>query len=354
MLNPTLDAHNVSNSRGRALIENGRIVVNLNVPTADIVHLYALAPEEDGLLSPSITRKSAQRHASDLSASFRIWDDAGEELAAGPFQLNELSSTQVQYTAVYSFLNQPRILSFRFLPVDERFALVRQFTIAVHGSQDPASRTIHLTSRGNVETVEVKWQDSSPRMRADDLSRPDEATACRVFGDRSDDRFRQVFVEAKVQADSVEASISVPLPLLETWLPVPRRAEGALDLQEMQAVIRMTRSLMESALEAESGGRQLPCELVELNVMSAAEPVPPAAAAKSTIGFFSSRLQAELRCSVSAQVDSLNLQWMLVNSLVLSVPAAVHADGRCQAGEFSTYQPSIQWQRHRDNSSLGR
>jgi len=354
----------LSVSRGEALIKDGRIVVMLNVWLEDLVHLYALAPADDGVFSASAIREAATRYAADLSASFKIWDGAGEELAGSPFQsdLDSLSSkglaedefrvARLKYEASYALKNQRRFLSFRFSPVDGRPGLARQFAINVHGVNDPASRTIPLTSRGNVETVEVEWRDSLARIRSDVLSQQRDGLACTAFGDRGPARFREAFVDVNMRAESIVASISVPLALLETWMPVPRRTEGALDPQEQQAVSRMARSLMESALLAESGGTQLPCELVELEALGAAESAPPAPA--TTIGFFSSRLQALLRCSASKPLDSVNFRWKLLNSSVLSVPVAIHSDGRCEAGEFSTYQPKIEWQRRRDQSSLGR
>lgn len=351
-----LHAHSLLRTSGQALIDSNRVVVTLDVCAEDFAHLYGLLPAADGTVTMDSILAMAKRHADDLTAALQLWDESGAPLAGEPFRLSprqpgppaipwtQLRPMRLRFTASYLLPTHCSFLTFRMSAPEQTSAIARQWVVEVRAGDDTARQVIQLTSRGNAETVELQWIDDRPRLRP----RPsvaNEAMACASFKDRGAPRFHEIFVDLDLTPKAISVRTSMPLPLLETWIPVRRKLEGGLDTKEQSALLIASRALMSTAMAVESDGQRLTPDSLEFRVLGPGTPSGEGSVPPEPIGFFTARLEVLQRLTTPDPSERLTVHWTLLNSAVLSTRVAIHVDDQCTAREFTSYAPTLEWQR---------
>lgn len=352
-----LRAHTLLITRGSAIIEPGKVALELDVNVEDFIHRYGLGADNDGMIASKAVREAAMRHGDELGDSLFVWDDAGNRLACEPFHFGvqelefeslpfgEVRKVRLRYTSSCPLPSPCQSLTFRLHQYDQNLSQPAQCLLVVQDSVQ--SRDLQLTSRGNAETVELDWSDERPCLRTQQR-RPGESVACAPFSDRGAARFKEIFVDVDVCKDFVEAKLSVPLPLLETWITLSREHEAQVLPMEQLSMAKAVRTLAESALQVEVGGSRLAHEPMQIRVLGLG-PTDEFPAEATPLGFFTSRVEVVSRFPLGRPVQELSLRWNLWNGVVLNAQAAIRSGNVCKAGEFSTYLPVVHW--HSDFTS---
>jgi hypothetical protein len=349
-----LDAHTVLRTQGQAVIESNRIMVTLEVSPENFAHQYGLTPGERGTVDMDSLLAVARRHADNLTATLQLWDEGGEPLVGEPFDLGaqhpgpsaipwmQLRAMRLRYTASYLLPSGRHFLTLRMGPTEQISAIARIWVIEVRTAGDGARRRIQLTSRGNTETLELRWSGDRPELRPQEFVAKEEA-ACAAFQDRGALRFHDILVDVEAMPDEIRVRSSIPLPLVETWISAQRLREGSLDTEEQSRLLAAAQPLLSAAVELESGSRRLTPSSLELQLRSANMAPGGVSGPPESIGYFTSRLEALQRFPVPEPAQRLTVSWKLFNSAVLSARAAIRAGGRCTPREFTSYSPTLTW-----------
>lgn len=365
VLCPRLDAHSLLRTQGRAVIESDRIVITLDVSPEDFTHLYGLVPSPDGTVALDSVLTLAERHGDDLTASLQIWDERGEPVTGEPFDLSpqgpnpsripwmQLRAMRLRYEASYLLSHRRGVITFRMSPTQQVSAIGQQWVIEVQGSDGAAKQLVQLTSRGNAELVELEWTGRAVRL-APPRAAAAEAAACEAFEDRGAARFHEIFVDLDVAPDAILVRTSVPLPLLETWFSIPRRAEGRLDPAEQSDLLVAARTLMNSALAVDNDGQLLGSDSLELHLLGAVSLPGIRSDSSERLGFFTSRLETVQKFATPGPGGRGTVAWKLFNNAVVFARVAVRVDGRCTPMEFTAYSPKLEWSRADGTASLAR
>ncbi len=358
-------AHTVLLSRGEAVVHDGRIAVEIEVWAEDFLHYYAILPDASGHISWAWLGEAAERHAQTIEESLILRDEDGQRLIGEPAQLRwdapvdgaiqpeELHRLRARYDLVFQITLRPRLLTFQFRWIGDQAVIPSQLVLDVRGSDQPSGDLVRLTSRGNAETIEVHWHDRKATVDAGwiDATR---IHAC-AQGAGGPARWKEIFAEIEARAQELEARVFIPLPLLETWIPLPRRDEDFLSLGEQQAALAAIAALIQAALSVETDGNPIPAEILEIaflpanarrSSLSAPDLSPLAkggARGGTPISIWTGRLAARLRFRVESTHDQVTLRWNLFNNAVLSVTAALRVGTRCTERVFSTYESIYTW-----------
>lgn len=346
-------AHTLLITRGRAVIEPGSVSLELDVDVEDFVHLYGLGADKDGMIGSSSMQEAALRHGDEVGDSLFMWDEAGHQLACEPFHVamqelefellpfGQARKLRLKYASSCLLTKQTRCVTFRLRGYDQNPSLPAQYLLAVQAFEE--SRLIQLTSRGNAETIELEWNGDRPSLKSD---RPfqSEAIGCAPWNDRGVERFKEIFVDVDVRSDCMVATLSVPLPMLETWIPVARQGEGQILPAEQKLITRAAQALLENALSVEVGGEKLAPVALPVQVLDIAPTHESEAVTITPLGFFTSRVEIEMRFPLAKPVRKSTLRWSLFNNVVLNAHVAIRSQGACEEGQFSTYAPAWEWQ----------
>jgi len=351
----SLHAHGLLRATGQAVIESNRVVVTFDVSAEDFQHLHALAPSRDGTVSIESIRSAARAHADELTALLELWDQAGERLLGEPFRWEisgpprptipwmQLRTMRIRYHAAYGLPTRTRLLTLRMDPAEQSVALARQWVIDVRGCDAGSSQTVQLTSRGNAEIVELEWSDLGPHLRVPS-SVPNEKLACAPGKDQQAARHREIFVDIEILPEALDIRVTVPLPLLSTWLPVRRRVEGRVEPDEQAAVLAAAQALMRAVLDVDADGKPLSAASSELSLVGTSPQQDDHPGSSKPVGYFASHLEIHQRMATPNSVERWSFVWRLMNSAVVSARVAIHDDGQCAEGDFSSYAPKLVWE----------
>ncbi len=335
-------AHSLLVSRGEAVMHTDRIAVEIEIAAEDLLHSHAVAMDEQGRFRLGALAAAARAHTVTLDRTLVIRNTEGNRLQGGPFdaqvdwssggavELRDLRRQYVKYTSTYVLPSSSGFVFFQLLPVDRSMIVPWQLVLNVRG-ESQMGQIVRLTSRGNVESVELSWEDGQPSV----LPAPHraEAGSCTPCESRGAARFKQVCADIEVDEPDMDVRLSIPLPLLSTWIALEADDDEFLDLSEQIAAQKSVLTLVHSAIAARNQAGPLSAEMLDVRFVSGAETTT------DRISVWTGGLRAHARFHGTGQVDSFVLRWGLFNGAVLSGVANIHASGRCTEHEFSTYRP---------------
>jgi len=346
-------AHNVLVSRGRAIVHPDHVEVSLDVAAEDLLHWYDLRPGTAGTIDRTALLRAVDEFAVCLGDVLVVRDAAGERLpvecrppeANWPLDDDISFPTLARLSAIYrwkfSFSHQPEVLIFQLrpeaLPVEMPWHIVLSAQVPLE-SDPPALR---LTSGGNAEILDLARTD----YRATILSvpKPGQPSHCAPCNQSGARRFREVCVELAIEDRTVNASIYVPLSLLNTWITLSTDDEGFLNVREQARAAAAARDLMQSALGVETNAGAMAAGLGAVEITPI---VPPAAGSEPRpVSLWAGQMRVGLAFTSSDRIEAAEMTWNLFNAAVLSAHAILRFDGRCLDHEFSTYDATLEWRR---------
>jgi len=334
--------HTLLMTRGEAVIHADHVAVELQVAAEDLLHWQAISPDADGRISLLSLGDAAERHAATLQRVFVIREAKGNRLTCEPFRaepswrsessadLHELRKLHATYRSICAWSTAPRFLTFQLLMTGSDIGVLWQVVLAVHGADAGHAQALRLTSRGNAETVEIAWRGGQAEILAARIA--GECTAC---ADRGVARLKELCADIDIADEAIVVRLSIPLPLLQTWITLPNSDGEFLD---QDSVKEAAYALAARAVAVEFNGKLVAAEVGDLRFVSLDRQ-------SSSISLWTGRMSAQLRFRGVVDADRVGLHWNLFNSAVVTATAFIRSDGGCSEHEFSTYQPFHDWHR---------
>lgn len=342
---PMVWGHNVMVSRGQFVVNAQHVDVQLEVAAEDMLHWYDLSPGPAGKISIPALREAAEEFALQLGEVLVIRAADGRRLpvecrppqlawpATGETDLAAITGWSATFRLRYVIGGAPDLLILQIragaMPVETPWQVV----LSARGAFAGDGPVLRLTSRGNAELVELSWKDSRPRIELAGSLR--DVTACAGLGVR---RFQEICVEANIGESHVDATVVIPLALLNTWFSVPAGPDGLLHELQQRQVIEAAGELMGRSLAVSLDGRAAEAELRSVEIDAAASQA-------GEISLWSSCVRASIRFAGPRRFEQVSFSWRLFNAAVLSARFIPCARGVCIPHELSTYRPTVKWQR---------
>jgi len=346
-------AHSFFVSRGEVVVHTDHVGVKLELAVEDLLHWYDLRPDADGKLDSAAVVKAANAHTFVLERTLMVRDQAGNRLngecqpaqtdwpADGPIDSSALG--RATYAWKFPMPDATSFLLFQICPNALPLEIPWQVVLAARGASQSTDTVLRLTTRGNVEVLELSWDNGEPKVITAQPALED--GRCAGCDQRGPTQFKEICADIEIGDDVMKVSVSVPLALLATWMNVPVDGEAFVSPQEQALVIASARDLITNAIDVESGGNVLAAQAIAIQVVPIAPQATNLAGEAKRLSLWSGRVLARLRFRNPNRLDSATLQWKLFNGGVLNAHAVIRVDGDCIEHDFSTYRPILNWQR---------
>ncbi len=326
-------AHHLLLSSGEIAIEHDHVEIRLDIAAEDLLHWHAIQPDENGDVARLAIADAAERHAGLLERVLVLRSADGSRLAtecrlnpgdwpaAESYALGKLRALRVNYSCRNPLSAQTSFLVLRLQPDAFPMDIPWQLVLSVRRGSPDAAEIIRLTSRGNTEVLELS-------------AHADRRGLCvREAGAQA--RFTELYADVTVREEAVDVDVSIPLPLLSTWLPVPVDGDDFLEPMYIGSILESSRKLIEHGLVVQS---TQPCEVQPIDVQFAS--LTGELPAASRINLWTARLQARLRFKLQ-DPRRATLTWRLFNAGVVAARAVVRCADRCADYSVTTYEPTV-------------
>lgn len=346
-------AHSFFVSRGEVVVHADHVGVMLELAIEDLLHWYDLRPDADGKLDRGAVMEAANAHAFVLERTLIVRDHAGNRLngecqpvkaewpANSPLDSSALE--RVKYTCKFLLPGVTPFLLFQLrsetLPID----IPWQVVLSGRGASQSAGDSLRLTTRGNVEVLELSWDNGEPKVMTAQTAL--EHRRCAGCDQRGPAQFKEICADIEIGDDVMDVSLSVPLALLATWVNVPVDGEAFVGPQEQALVIASARDLVTYAVNVEAIDGVLEPRIIDILMVPIATSTSNQLQSVGRLSLWSGRVLARLRFQNPNRLDSAKLRWKLFNGGVLNAHAVIRADEDSIEHDFSTYQPILNWQR---------
>jgi hypothetical protein len=340
----TARGHTLLMTRGEAVIHTDHIAIELQLAAEDLLHWQSISLQADGAIPLVSLREAAERHATTLHDVFVIRDALGNRLVCKPYDtelpwrgeggidLHELRKLQATYNSTCAYAAAPRFLTFHLMMRGADIGIHWQVVLAVRGDGESHPQAIRLTSRGNVETIQIAWAGEGAEVFPQHVDGPE----CEACDRRGTAWLKELCADIVIQNDDVYVQLSIPLPLLNTWISLPSRDGEFLNRAEQDSVMEAASALVAGAFTVELDGRPLPAEVVQLRLV-------PLTGSAPRLSLWTGRLAADLRFRSKSTLKQPGMRWKLFNNAVVTGKAAIRNDRSCLEHEFTTYQPLFEW-----------
>jgi hypothetical protein len=346
-------AHSLFVSRGEIVVHADHVDVHLELAVEDLLHWYDLRPEADGKISKAAVMEAADEHAFVLERALIVRDNAGNRLN-GECQLarthwpadssfDSLALGRAKYTWKFPLPGATSLLLLQLSPHALPIEIPWQVVLTAHGASQTTGTVLPLTTRGNVEVLELSWDKGEPKVIAAQTTL--EHGRCTGCDQRGAARFKELCADIEIGDDGMEVSVSVPLSLLMTWVNVSVDGEAFVSPQEQALVIASARDLVTHSIDVETNDGVLTAQALDIEMVSIAPRTTDLPGGIERLSLWSGRVLARLRFRNPSRLDFARLRWNLFNGGLLSARAVIRADGDCIEHDFSTYRPTLNWQR---------
>ncbi|HKQ48269.1 MAG TPA: hypothetical protein VJZ71_09395 [Phycisphaerae bacterium] len=341
MLAPSVPAHVISIVHGTALVFPDRIDVELTVNAEDFVHYYGASAAQGDSRSDAAIERAAVRHADHLFEHFIIRDVDGERLSGRVVSFDtipvEAASTEngsrhsrIVYLLEYSLTAPPRYLSFQQTLGSGDAGLPSQLYLDVRTEDNEESTALRLTSGGNVETLKLHWPNGARS------------------GDRSEivgplEELKSIATRVEIDDAGTRVLIDLPVPLLETFLPVRRTGRDFLESSEHLAAQRAIEEFLHGRLPMQINGRHVEPHATSLNFLDLEPDGAANSARRQRRSAWTTRVRVVQSYPTLSMPQAIELQWTLFNPLVLEVQAVIACGHRESIHRLSTYDPILRW-----------
>lgn len=334
-------AHVISILHGTASVLTDRIDVELTVNAEDFVHSYGASADPGHSQSGEPIDRAAARHAVQLLEHFIIRSADGERLSGRlvsrrakasadvPSREVRLRAPRIIYGFQYVLNIPPRFLSFQQTLGAGDVALPAQLYLDVRAGDSGVSTTLRLTSGGNLETLQFRWPDAA-------------GAAPKIIGPLEE--LKSIAARFEIDEAETRIQIDLPLPLLETFLPLRRADRDFLDPSEQQAARSVVQEFLRGHLPLHINGHSAAPRDVSVAFLTL-DSTEAAAGALQRVSAWTTRVRAIQSYATSSMPQAIELRWTLFNPLVLEVPAVIARGHQESTHRLSTYQPTLLWKR---------
>lgn len=339
-------AHAVSISHGSVLVHPDRIRLELKIAAEDFAHYYGIGIMQRLPWSLESLEWAADRHGHSLVDAMVIRNGQGERLPGrlvsklmtplreGPLNPDQIRSLEIIYVIEYANLHSPGLLSFQLLPITGSPGLLSQSCLNVRLSGTDESRSIRLTSGGNVETLQFSW----PR----DGSRPT------ITGPL--EGLKSVLARMEIAGDELRFEVDVPLPLLETFVPFDRVNREFIEVEDQRAAESRLQSFFLGRNDISIDGRLSVPDSAGVVWLEPGSSESTRSTFPRRLGVWTTRVRWSQRFELNKAPTSVTLHWDLFNAAVLQAEITLQSDNSRSIHRVSTYAPALHWTRQPDSS----
>jgi len=303
---------------GALSVDQREARIDLRVTRADMEHLH-LDPDDAG---------AALRYAQLVSESLAVVDARGRRLAArDPIPTFSAPARAADGAALRYALHAPaEALSVRILPgspLSQRGGLL-------HLRRGEGEASLRLTPDGAAQTI-----------RGPSAAPPDDPSRAWAWHRRFDR------IHALIGRDEGGAYVDVivPVPLVATWLAVPRAAPDALTREEAAPTLDAFAAVVRDRIDLRIAGRRTPLTIDRVGLLAPNEPGFTGEASADPLAYWSAAAAIRLRAHGSAgdASNELELHWRLFNAAIKR--AHVRSDTHHQDPEraVTPYAPVTLW-----------
>jgi hypothetical protein len=176
-------------------------------------------------------------------------------------------------------------------------------------------------------------------------------TGSRANGDRCDPRdstirpwdFDAVQALIQIEPGGVRVDVMMPLTTIETWIPVARRSDDFVEVEEQVAAHKRVVEFFRRHSNVRINGRRVDLDPQRLRFVGLDDmPAVPDLPARR-LSAWTARVAMSGRYASADPPRQVSVVWEMFNPAVLSARAIVVDGGRCWEHRFSTYDPRFAW-----------
>jgi hypothetical protein len=332
---PPTQAHPIVLGSADITVGRARTVVRLAISAEDFLHFYDVRPDANDVVSAGQLREFARRHRHMMLTDFIVRDAAGARLAGHmhaiepanfgrtALAIRDLARTRLTYTIHYETAQPPSHLSFqqlfgrstRFVPSNIHSVLTQD--------RQPGSTTMRLTNGGNVETFAFDWDGGTPPV--------------------GPDAFNRIHATLATHDAHVDLELVIPLPVLETWMSIPRPDPDYVSVATRTRILPQLRRLVLEHNTMHLNEAQRPPEIIDLAFETLDGRVDNGASGR--LSAWTGRARVRLRYTAPVPLTDIELTWTLFNNVVLAQTVDIHTPAGSTTRRLSTYAPTWTWSR---------
>lgn len=327
-------AHNIHLTGGEMTINSTHVVIHLNVSAEDWLHWYEIRPDENGQIAGSTLTDAAQRHVQFLEEVLVLRDSAGKRMAfrcrsavphwsrTDSYLARDARNFFTEYECNTELAEPGSLFVLQLQPSAFPVDVLWQVVLSVHSDPLVSESVVRLTSRGNAELIDLSPTEAITP----------ESASCESRGRA---RFQEICAQLSANGGNFEINLSIPLPLLSTWLSVPADSDGFLNKEHHDSILKQAEELIQKNIQISAGSPiELKINSIELLPFNADR------SRSEKLTLWTTRLGARLQYNLAGAQD-VELNWGLFNAAVLSAHLIHCTDSHCRELVVTTYDPTI-------------
>jgi hypothetical protein len=336
----TAGAHSLSYIQGDAVVHPDKLELALKVRPEDVLLSAGMTMIVLDTIDKAEIAKGLEAHQNYLLKGIVIQDGEGhrltgkvtnvESLAIPPagIPLETLMATNFVYHIEYPLAKPPESLGFRQLFNTGNIVIPVVMQLTVTRAGQTSGTTIPVPDGEQPETVALDWKNATP---------PPTTAIVKPVTLESSDSFLYI------QNDEVRLEILMPVPVLETWMPVPRADAKLLEISEQTALLPALEKFFVAHSEVKVDGVLVKPKLDRVDFFGidfrdfAMRP-PQKQLTAST-----ARLGVILSYSTKGTPREVEVKWTLFNDKAITARAVVFAYDKGTRVALAPAKPTFGW-----------
>lgn len=284
------------------------------------------------------------KHGESLLARLSIRDAQGDRLWDRRASTTRAGAAAKENILRYPLAPDTRFVSFQLVPPHGAGAAHGAnvvLTVRVNGEDRDA---IRLASSGNVEVVRIApAAESQMPTGATGGTDPCESRRWEWLAWRSGDRSVRSIVA--VEDWGVQIELLVPIPVIETWVPIGRANRDFIEPKEWKRAIAKMEAFVADRFDVRVNGSNPLAPTVRATFLDLADPQTATDREPDRLSAWTTGLRYSLQFRSAQRPDRVEVDWKLFNAIVLTANALMVTPGACNEFDFSTYSPHWTWHR---------
>ncbi len=337
--------HPMTVTRGTALVTKEAVVLSLEIRAEDLLHTQKLSPNAEGLYAIEEVRRAAEMHGRALCRSIVVRDARGEEVdgrfdsckvdrdGSDGLSVDDLRRSRVRCTLKFAMRGTNEYLSFQQVRRRADDVLPTSIVLAIRAG-DVSLGTVRLTGGGNVEVV---------RLASAKVGSAAAGSGCDTERFVQSEAQHTVRAIVRVHDAGVRLELFMPVPLLETWIALPRSRRDFFEGEEQIRCQRELARFIAAHNPLSIDGRRVAGRFAGVAFLDVGEYGDDLGRTARRLSAWTSRVRITMEFDSPRQPRSVELKWTLFNASVLAAHALIVVDDDCQERDLSTYDPHLKW-----------
>jgi len=243
----------------------------------------------------------------------------------------DVTPAAIGYVVQYPLNGPAAYISFQQAPIAPEGSVPTIFALLV---RTPAGeeQAIRLTSGGNVAVVPLGPPEASPTDRA---TKP--AAAIRSFA--LEDAYDTIRAVLRITDTGVILDTYLPVPVLETWLPLQRQSVDFLQVDEQNRAATSIKGWCRDRQTLEAAGAKVTPGRIEVAFLDVGRLEPPGQPRRMST--WTTRVRITQTYLVERPLREVKLTWQMFNNSVLTAEVLTVRGNATEWHEVSTYAPTL-------------